>query len=203
MISARQLRRQRFGLRLCTSNIYRGVVPSGKHPAHCLDRLIGGVASRSDRGVTLTAGGGSIGHCAAASQSTRRVHSGSTRGRLVTLEISGTDALVAGIPDGGSATIAIAPASVLPEGLWPALLERKPVMLSAEIVMDLSCVTFGAIDDSLDGTGTRSRRMIDSACFVPVQRLAVFGNGPVVNALTTYATALGWQVAAAGDPERY
>jgi len=156
--------------------------------------------------VTLTAGGGYIGSlCNGILNQHVEFIPGSTRGRLVTLEISGTDALIAGIPDGGSATIAIAPAAVLPEALWPALLERKPVMLSAEIENgSLDAFTLDDIDDSIEGTGTRSELSNQQlrSCFVPVQRLAVFGNGPIVDALTTYASALGWQVAAAGEPER-
>ena len=156
--------------------------------------------------ITLTAGGGYIGSlCNGILNQHVEFIPGSTRGRLVTLEISGTDALIAGIPDGGSATIAIAPATVLPDALWASLLERKPIMLAANLENGvLDDFTLANIDEDIDGSGTRSELSDQQlrSCFVPVQRLAVFGNGPVVDALTTYATALRWQVAAAGEPER-
>jgi xanthine dehydrogenase accessory factor len=156
--------------------------------------------------ITLTAGGGNIGSlCNGLLNQHVEFIPGSTRGRLVHLELTGTDALIAGIPEGGTATVAIAPASVLPESLWTALLDRKPVMLSATVEHGtLHGFVLGPIDDAIDGSGTRfeiSDQQLHS-CFVPVQRLAVFGNGPIVDALTTYATALGWQVGAAGEPER-
>ena len=156
--------------------------------------------------VTLTAGGGYIGSlCNGILNQHVEFIPGSTRGRLVNIKLSGTDALIAGIPDGGIATVAIAPAAVLPEPLWAALLERTPVMLSATIENGtLDGFTLGPVDDAIEGSGTRSELSDQQlrSCFVPVQRLAVFGNGPLVDALTTYASALGWQVAAAGEPER-
>ena len=156
--------------------------------------------------ITLTAGGGYIGSlCNGILNQHVEFIPGSTRGRLVTLEISGTDALIAGIPDGGSATIAIAPATVLPDALWASLLERKPIMLAANLENGvLDDFTLANIDEDIDGSGTRSELSDQQlrSCFVPVQRLAVFGIGPIVDALTTYASALGWQVAAAGEPER-
>ena len=156
--------------------------------------------------VTLTAGGGYIGSlCNGILNQHVEFIPGSTRGRLVNIKLSGTDALIAGIPDGGIATVAIAPAAMLPEPLWTALLERTPVMLSATVENGtLDGFTLGPVDDAIEGSGTRSELSDQQlrSCFVPVQRLAVFGNGPIVDALTTYASALGWQVAAAGEPER-
>ena len=156
--------------------------------------------------VTLTAGGGCIGSlCNGILNQHVEFIPGSTRGRLVEVKLSGTDALIAGIPDCGTATIAIAPASILPESLWAALLERAPVMLSASVEhRALDGFTLGPIDEEIDGSGTRSELSDHQlrSCFVPVQRLAVFGSGPIVDALSTYAAALGWQVAAAGEPER-
>lgn len=156
--------------------------------------------------VTLTAGGGNIGSlCNGLLNQHVEFIPGSTRGRLATIELSGTDALIAGIPDRGTATIAIAPAAVLPEALWAALLERKPVMLVAKVENGiLDGFTLDDIDNDIDGSGTRSELSDQQlrSCFVPVQRLAVFGSGPIVEALSTYASALGWQVATAGEPER-
>lgn len=156
--------------------------------------------------VTLTAGGGNIGSlCNGLLNQHVEFIPGSTRGRLATIELSGTDALIAGIPDSGTATIAIAPAAVLPEALWAALLERKPVMLVAKVENGiLDGFTLDDIDNDIDGSGTRSELSDQQlrSCFVPVQRLAVFGSGPIVEALSTYASALGWQVATAGEPER-
>ena len=156
--------------------------------------------------VTLTAGGGYIGSlCNGILNQHVEFIPGATRGRLVNIELSGTDALIAGIPDGGTATIAIAPAAVLPDALWATLLERKPIMLTANLENGmLDDFTLADVDEDVNGSGTRSDLANERlrSCFVPVQRLAVFGNGPIVDALTTYASAIGWQVAAAGEPER-
>jgi len=156
--------------------------------------------------VTLTAGGGYIGSlCNGILNQHVEFIPGSTRGRIVSVNLTGTDALIAGIPDGGSATVAIAPASILPDSLWASLLERAPVMLTATITNGtLDNFSLEDIDDTIQGSGTRSelRDQQLRSCFVPVRRLAVFGNGPIVDALSTYASALGWQVAVAGEPER-
>ena len=84
--------------------------------------------------VTLTAGGGYIGSlCNGILNQHVEIIPGWTRGRIVSVNLTGTDALIAGIPDGGSAKVAIAPASILPDSLWASLLERAPVILTATI----------------------------------------------------------------------
>lgn len=152
--------------------------------------------------LTLTAGGARLGSLANGSLNAHvEFIAGATRGRLVDIVLTGTDALIAAVPDGGRATIAIAPAAALPDDLWGMLFERRPVALSARIDAG-TLVDFEVVDSAnLELGVTTSTRSDDRlvTTFVPVARLAIFGGGAIVEALTSGAELLGWQCASTND----
>jgi xanthine dehydrogenase accessory factor len=125
--------------------------------------------------------------------------------------MTGTDALIAGVPEGASATLAVVPGSALPEEIWSLLLERRRVAISASVdghlLTDMALHVPGTGPDVaaelLEQDRTTSRladgRLV--TVFVPVPRLAVFGGGPIADALVEGAGLLGWQVAVSADPD--
>jgi xanthine dehydrogenase accessory factor len=162
--------------------------------------------------VAITPGGGRMGTLASGLLDTHLAdlpaHGG---GAVVRVEMSGTDALIAGLPEGGRATLAVVPGAALPEEIWPLLLERRPLAVSALLVGNrLSDITLhlpGTEDEVarelLEGDHSASvlteRRLVTA--FVPVPRLALFGGGPIAGAIADGARLLGWHVAVSGDPD--
>lgn len=56
-----------------------------------------------------------------------------TDGQLIHFSISGVDALINGVPEGGKATCVCVPATELPSDIWPALIERNPICITCEM----------------------------------------------------------------------
>jgi xanthine dehydrogenase accessory factor len=165
--------------------------------------------------VALTPGGGRIGRLLAGAFDgplAEVVQRELTRGRLVDLTASDVEATVAGLPRGGSARCALVPAAMLPERLWPLLLERKPLCLVCTIEGD---EVVGASVHSADGVadagdevatlfagGASAVATFGNALVTvlhPVPRLVVFGGGPIAAALAAGARLLDWQVSVEAD----
>ena len=78
--------------------------------------------------VALTPGGGRMGSLAGGAFDSFLVDLASmSTGRLVDVEVGEVEALISGAPKGARATLAVVPAEQMPEHLWGALLERRPV----------------------------------------------------------------------------
>jgi xanthine dehydrogenase accessory factor len=162
--------------------------------------------------MAITPGGGRMGNLAAGLFDAHLAALPTPmEGSLIRLEMTGTDALIAGLPEGGHATLALVAGSALPEEIWPLLLERRPLAISASIdgnrLTDLALHVPGTTDDlvsaqlELDHTTSAltDRRLVTA--FVPVPRLAIFGGGPIAGALAEGAALLGWQVAMSNNPD--
>lgn len=162
--------------------------------------------------IAITPGGGRMGGLAGGLLDAHLpdLHTGSD-GMLVQVEMTATDALIAGVPEGGDATIAVVPGAALPEQIWPLLLERRPLALSATVdgrrLTGLGLHLPGTDDEMAAAqlaTGRTSSTLGDTrlvTAFVPVPRLAVYGGGPIAGALADAARLLGWQIAASTDPD--
>lgn len=162
--------------------------------------------------IAVTPGGGRMGSLAAglldAHLADLPAHSDAV---LVPVEMTATDALIAGLPEAGRATLALVPGSALPDEVWPLLLERRPLAVSASIddnrLSDIT-VHLPGTDDQLVGAqfdhGRTTSLIADGrlvTTFVPVPRLAVFGSGPIAGALDEGARLLGWQFAVSNDAD--
>jgi len=155
--------------------------------------------------VALTPGGGRMGGLAAGALDAHLAAlPASDAGILVPIEFSVTDALIAGVPEGSGATLAVVPGRSFPEELWPLLLERRPVRLTATLEDRRITTIELSTPEGSDGERSSIERHDDRIVTVlhPVPRLAVFGAGPIADALDSGARWLGWQVARAADPER-
>jgi len=169
--------------------------------------------------VALTPGGGRIGSLlsgaldgALADQVSRQID----HGRLVQVEISEVDALVAGLPAPGTVQCVIVPATALPDELWPALRERRPVCLVGHVdsrtgdIPTIDVYTAETIADAEPDVaelfaGGRSVSVLGEERVVtvlsPVPRLVVAGSGPVADALVAAGSVLDWRIEVAADPD--
>jgi xanthine dehydrogenase accessory factor len=161
--------------------------------------------------VVFTPGGGRIGSVAGGAldgQLTDLAGRWNT-GRLVDIEVNEIDALIAGLPSGGSARGLLVPATALPADLWDLASTRQPLCLVCRIegneVVDISLYTedriveAGAVAEQLFASGTSGSTIVDGAVitvFRAVPRLVVVGNSPVADALAELAAKVGWRTQA-------
>ena len=169
--------------------------------------------------LALTPGGGRVGSLLSGAlddQLSDQAARGASRGRLLDLEVSEVDALVAGLPSGGRARCLLIPAPDLPAELWELLAARRPVALITELDGDevagttlVTPETVESIEGADDEIAERfARRASDTVLtdrrvvtiLWPVPQLVIVGFGPVAEALAPAATLLGWQTRIVSDP---
>ncbi|MGH8941948.1 MAG: hypothetical protein ACRDWF_03920, partial [Acidimicrobiia bacterium] len=92
------------------------------------------VADWSDA-LVFTPGGGRIGSMAGGALDGQLADQAGRRdvGRLIGVEVSEIDALIAGLPASGSARCLLVPADTLPQGLWELAVAREPIGLVCTI----------------------------------------------------------------------
>ena len=168
--------------------------------------------SNPNGAVALTPGGGRMGSMVggALDQQFGDLNIPSS-GRLIDMRLSPTDALIAGLPSGSGALVAAVPASTLPSELWQHLAAREAVALVARrdgnefVGFDVhSQATADAEVAELLRRGAPLSQLGDDrliTVFAPVTTLAISGGGPIVEALTAAARALGWQVTSSTQTE--
>lgn len=169
--------------------------------------------------VAFTPGGGRSGSLlegALDSALVEQIARRADHGRVVQLEVGEVDALVAGLPSGGTVQCVIVPATALPDAVWPALLEHRSVCLVGHVdprtgeIPTIECHTAETIADAESDVAElfaagRSASLLTGdrvvTVFVPVPRFVVAGSGPVADALLTAGSALGWRIIVAGNPD--
>jgi xanthine dehydrogenase accessory factor len=158
--------------------------------------------------MMLTPGGGRIGSLAGGAIGGKLTDLAGrwNAGRLVDIEVSEIDALIAGLPTAGSARCLLVPADQLPADLWELTATRQPVCLAFRMegdqVVETSLYTTGTIGDAglaanqLFATGSSGSTIIDDQVITvlrPVPQLVVVGDTPVADALTELAALVGWR----------
>jgi xanthine dehydrogenase accessory factor len=159
--------------------------------------------------VAITPGGGRVGSVlsGAVDEQLAGLAPAVGSGRMVEVEVSDVEALVAGLASGGAARCLIVPATTLPAELWDALVRRAAVLLvvrldgdsvrSAELADVDRAADFGAevaaIVESGVSASVATGDAVVSALF-PVPRLVVVGGGPIVEAVAAVAAVLDWRV---------
>ncbi len=103
--------------------------------------------------LAITPGGGRVGSLLGGAVTELPVG----RGRLLDVDVSDVDALVAGLPHGGTARCLVVPATDLPAQLWDLLLARKPVGLVSHLDGD-NIVAHGGPDHRRPRRNVRERR---------------------------------------------
>ncbi|HEX9763086.1 MAG TPA: hypothetical protein VGA97_08305, partial [Acidimicrobiia bacterium] len=125
--------------------------------------------------------------------------------RLIDIEISEIDALIAALPVGGSARCLLAPADSLPPELWDLAIAHQPICLVCRVegdeVVDISLYTTETIDDAgetaqgLFATGVSGSTMVDDrvvSVFRAMPQMILVGETPVAGALAGLAALVGW-----------
>ena len=127
-------------------------------------------------------------------------------GRIVDIEINEVDALIAGLPAGGSARCLMVPANVLPEGVIHLALARQPFCLVSRLegdeVIEMTLWTSETIAGAgeqvvqLFATGVAGSTLTETelvTVFRAVPQLVIIGSTPVGEALAALAQVVGWR----------
>jgi xanthine dehydrogenase accessory factor len=150
--------------------------------------------------VVFTPGGGRIGSLAGGALDARLSDLAGrwSAGRVIAIEIDPVEALIAGLPAGGSARCLMVPADILPDGTIELALARQPFALLTSIEGDevvemrLSTADVGAAGSTLTDEG-----LVTS--FRAVTQMVIVGDSPVAEALGVLAPAVGWRARALVD----
>ncbi|HET7846426.1 MAG TPA: hypothetical protein VFL72_02970, partial [Acidimicrobiia bacterium] len=164
--------------------------------------------------MMLTPGGGRIGSLAGGAIDNKLSDLAGrwSAGRLVDVEVSEIDALIAGLPTAGSARCLLVPADQLPIELWELTTTRQPVCLvfgmEGDQVAETSLYTVETIGDAgpagaeLFAAGSSGSTIVDDQVITvlrPVPQLVVVGDTPVADALTELAALVGWRTRVLSD----
>jgi xanthine dehydrogenase accessory factor len=171
------------------------------------------VADWSDA-VVFTPGGGRIGGVAGGATDGQLADQAGRRdvGRLVNIEVSEIDALIAGLPSAGSARCLLVPADKLPGELWDLAVAREPIALVCTVeideVVEISLYTTATVADGgetvqrLFSAGTSGSTVTGDqvvSMFRAVPQLVAVGDTDVAAALVELASRLGWHATVAAD----
>ena len=171
------------------------------------------VADWSDA-VVFTPGGGRIGSMAGGALDGQLADQAGRRnvGRLIDIEVSEIDALIAGLPSSGSARCLLVPADTFPEGLWDLATAREPICLVCTLdgdgVAAIDLYTTSTVADAgetveslfISGqSGSRIAGDVVVSVFRAVPQLVVVGDTDVAGALVELASLIGWNARVAAD----
>lgn len=156
----------------------------------------------ADEAAAFTPGGGRLGGLLNGALDSRLLEVAAakpTDGRVVTTELTDLEAGLIGVDPGTRLRIAIAPADLLPEAMWPELLARQPVTITATTDGDrFSAVRLMNDGDTATETGADSTL---TTRFAPTPTLVVLGGGPMSEAVARAGAFVGWRVEAATGPD--
>ena len=169
----------------------------------------------SDEALAFTPGGGRIGGlCHGAFDGLLADVAGRqlATGRMVRHTLNAWEADVSGLPEGTVAEFLVVPAAQLPPDIWPRLLARHTVGLTATLDSDGVVVS---VADAATSNDDAAREMVSrSTCdvqrqgntvttvFAPVTRLVVAGGGPMGEAIAAQGRLLGWKVTLETRPDQ-
>jgi xanthine dehydrogenase accessory factor len=153
------------------------------------------VANWSDT-VVFTPGGGRIGSLLGGAVDGKLADLAGrwATGRLVELEITPVDALIAELPSHGSVRCLLVPAETLPTDVWQLATDRKSFALVTYLEGD-DVVRFEIAEEA-------EREIAEDrivSVFSAVPRLIVVGSNPVADALVSLAGNLEWEATAVGE----
>jgi xanthine dehydrogenase accessory factor len=127
-------------------------------------------------------------------------------GRLVDVELSNVDALIAGMQTGASGRCLIVPANALPAEVWDVAAARRAFCLVAAVdrgeVTEFALYTGDNVGGSDEEVGRRFNAGAGSivteegrviSMFRAVPEMAIVGGGPVAEALANMADLVGWK----------
>ena len=127
-------------------------------------------------------------------------------GRLVDVQISEVDALIAGLPSGALVRCLVIPAETLPPELWELARARERFCLVAELEGEDVTETHVYSRETIAGAEPRVRDVFTAtssgsaisedlvvSVFEAIPRMVIVGGGPIAEALAELAPLVGWQ----------
>ena len=171
------------------------------------------VADWSDA-VVFTPGGGRIGSMAGGALDGQLADQAGRldTGRIVDIEVSEVEALIAGLPSTGSARCLLVPADTLPEALWELATAREPICLVCTLdgdeVAAIGLYTTSTVAEAGEtvetlfeagesGSAVTGDQVV--SVFRAVPQLVVVGDTDVAGVLVELASRIGWNARAAAD----
>ena len=158
--------------------------------------------------VVFTPGGGKTGALAGGALDAKLADLAGrlSSGRLVDLEISQVDALIAELPSPGSARCLIVPADRVPSEVWDLAGGRERFCLVTELSGDevtgievYTDATSSGADDAVRealGSGVSGSAILGDrivSVFSALPQIVIIGAGPIAEALAGLSAFLGWQ----------
>jgi xanthine dehydrogenase accessory factor len=158
--------------------------------------------------VVFTPGGGKTGSLAGGALDGKLTDLAGrwSSGRLVDLEISQVDALIAELPSPGSARCLLVPADQLPPDVWDLAIGRERFCLVIELSDDevtgievYSDATVAGADAGVReafGAGVSGSTIVGErivSVFSALPQIVIVGAGPIAEALASLSAFLGWQ----------
>ena len=170
--------------------------------------------SVSDEALAFTPGGGRLGTLAGgafdgflADVAARQL----PEGRLVRHEVTAIEAPQCGLAEGTAVQFLVVPVAQFPAALWPQLLQREAVAITATLDGDVVAGIEATSGDQAQGKAAelvaadRPAAAIDEVSVItvlaPVRHLVVAGRGPIADALVAQARLLGWKATAETRPD--
>ncbi len=160
--------------------------------------------SPSEDALALTPGGGRIGVLAGGAFDGLLADTASRQlptGRVVRHVVTDFESPICGLPAGTEAEFLVVPADLFPVEIWPALLERHALSITARVEDD------AVMEVTADAASTPGGVFVERTpegivtTFSPVARLVIAGRGPIAEALAAQGELLGWKVAVEARPE--
>jgi xanthine dehydrogenase accessory factor len=161
--------------------------------------VVAGGPGDGSEAVAITPGGGRMGGIlegAVDHQIVDAIPTLGERGGLVEVPVGPVEALVAGLPEGSSVTVAVVPGPSFPTSIWEALSDRVPVSFSLT-VGDGRFTGFDVLEPRDAGIELSEGRLTCS--LVPIPRVVIAGGGPIADALVDVFSAVGWRPAVHGE----
>ena len=163
--------------------------------------------SASDEAVAFTPGGGRIGSVAGgafdgflADVASRKL----STGRHIEHVVTELESSPSGLPAGTKVGFLVVPADQLPSTIWPRLLNREAVAVSATLTEDdVTDISISTLDDAqgrnrelLEAgvSAVEIEGLVTTTVFAPFPRLVVAGQGPIADALAQQGALLGLKV---------
>jgi xanthine dehydrogenase accessory factor len=137
----------------------------------------------------------------------------SSTGRLIELELNQVDALIAGLPSGGSASMVMAPAETLPPQVWEMAVRRERFCVVADLDGDGITSMSAYSGDTIAEADPDTQEIFRSGQVGPIRgdtrvisiftafpQMVVVGATPVGQALVDLGATLDWQVRLVTEP---
>jgi len=158
----------------------------------------------TDEALAFTPGGGQVGSIMGgafdgvlADVASRKLSSG----RLIRHVVTTVESAVCGLPEGSTVEFLLVPADQFPAQLWPQLMDRETVVISAAIedneVTSLTLAEGISERDAPAATSGRPAVFVDGSeittVLTPITRLVIAGQGPIADALAAQGVLLEWK----------